>query len=144
MADPRADLKAAYSLLDEETQGGVVELARSLIEETLTATKGQLVKAVEIRCKDCNKLRIYDIPVQVPDVLTRLKGFEIIANQLQGSPATTTKIEVDVGARTLEELRLLSNEDLARIAGIDLSEEAEWEELQSSPKELESSSQPGS
>lgn len=126
MADPRKDLSAAYALLDEESQGGVVELAKQMLVETLTATKEQLVKGHEIKCRDCGKVRIYDIPIKAPDVLTRLKGFEIVANQLQGTPQTTTKVEVSVSARTLEELEALSNEDLARLAGV---EEAVWEEL---------------
>lgn len=125
MADPRKDLSAAYGLLDADTQGGIVELARSLIEETLTASKEQLVKGHEIKCRDCGKVRIYDIPVRVPDVLTRLKGFEIIANQLQGKPAETQKVEVNVVARTISELEALTDEDLAVLA----AEDAEWSEL---------------
>ena len=126
MADPRKDLTAAYGLLDEETQGGIVALAKQMLEETLLANKDQLVKGVQIICKDCGHKRIYDIPVQVPDVLTRLKGFEIIANQLQGKPAETQKVEVNVTARTIGELEALSNEDLAALAG---AEDAEWDEL---------------
>lgn len=126
MADPRKDLTAAYGLLDEETQGGIVALAKQMLEETLLANKDQLVKGVQIICKDCGQKRIYDIPVQVPDVLTRLKGFEIIANQLQGKPAETQKVEVNVTARTISELESMSNEDLAALAG---AEEAEWAEL---------------
>ena len=126
MADPRRDLTAAYGLLEEETQGGIVALAKQMIEETLLASKEQLVKGFEIICKDCGQKRIYDIPVQVPDVLTRLKGFEIIANQLQGKPAETQKVEVNVTARTIGELEALSNEDLAALAG---AEDAVWAEL---------------
>lgn len=126
MADPRKDLTAAYGLLDEETQGGIVALAKQMLEETLLANKDQLVKGVQIICKDCGHKRIYDIPVQVPDVLTRLKGFEIIANQLQGKPAETQKVEVNVVARTLQQLEGLTNEELAELAG---AEEAEWAEL---------------
>lgn len=126
MADPRKDLTAAYSLLDEETQGGIVALAKQMIEETLLASKEQLVKGYTIICKDCGTKRIYDIPVQVPDVLTRLKGFEIIANQLQGKPAETQKVEVNVVARTLDQLEGLTNEELAELAG---AEDAEWAEL---------------
>lgn len=126
MADPRRDLTAAYSLLDEETQGGIVALAKQMIEETLLASKEQLVKGYTIICKDCGTKRIYDIPVQVPDVLTRLKGFEIIANQLQGKPAETQKVEVNVVARTLDQLEGLTNEELAELAG---AEDAEWAEL---------------
>ena len=126
MADPRKDLTAAYQLLDEETQGGIVELAKQMLAETLLAQKEQLVKGYTIICKDCGTKRIYDIPVQVPDVLTRLKGFEIIANQLQGKPAETQKVEVNVTARTIAELDAMSNEDLAALAG---AEDAEWAEL---------------
>ena len=126
MADPRKDLTAAYGLLDAETQGGIVALAKQMIEETLLASKEQLVKGYTIICKDCGTKRIYDIPVQVPDVLTRLKGFEIIANQLQGKPAETQKVEVNVVARTLDQLEGLTNEELAELAG---AEDAEWAEL---------------
>ena len=126
MADPRRDLTAAYGLLDEETQGGIVQLAKQMIEETLLASKEQLVKGYTIICPDCGKKKLYDIPVQVPDVLTRLKGFEIIANQLQGKPAETQKVEGNVVARTLDQLEGLSNAELAELAG---AEEAEWAEL---------------
>jgi hypothetical protein len=124
MADPRKDLGSAYALLDEQTQGGIVELAKQMLVETLTATKEQLVKGHEIKCRDCGRVRIYDIPIRAPDVLTRLKGFEIIANQLQGNPQTSAKLEVNVTARTMQELEALSMEELAQLAG-----EAEWEEL---------------
>ena len=126
MADPRRDLTAAYGLLDEETQGGIVQLAKQMIEETLLASKEQLVKGYTIICPNCATKKLYDIPVQVPDVLTRLKGFEIIANQLQGKPAETQKVEVNVVARTLGQLEGLSNAELAELAG---AEEAEWAEL---------------
>lgn len=126
MAKPRKDLSAAYNTLDEETQGGIAQLAKQMIEETLLASKEQLVRGYEVICKDCGQKRIYDIPVQVPDVLTRLKGFEIIANQLQGKPAETQKVEQNITVRTVAELEALSNEDLAALAG---AEDAEWAEL---------------
>ena len=126
MAKPRKDLSAAYNTLDEETQGGIRELARQTLENALTATKDQLVKGYLITCPDCGKKKLYDIPVKVPDVLTQLKVWEMLADQLEGKPAETQKVEVNVVARTLGQLEGLSNAELAELAG---AEEAEWAEL---------------
>ena len=126
MADPRRDLTAAYQLLDDETQGGIVALAKQMLEETLLATKHQVLKGVVLECRKCMKHNMYDVPYEAPDVLTRLKGFEIIANQLQGKPAETQKVEVNVAVSRIEELEALSMEDLAALAG---SSDAVWAEL---------------
>lgn len=125
MADPRSLLKESWNRLSEDEQTDLMGLAVEMWRETLTATKGQLVKGV-FECRSCSRQNKVEVPVEVPDIATRAKAFAVLADQTYGKPEETRKIQVDVGARTLEALEGLSMAELALVAGV---EEAEWSEV---------------
>ena len=127
MADPRKLLAESWDRLDESKHDELMALAMQLWEETLSATKEKLVKGVVLECRGCHKRNMYDIPIEMPDILTRAKAFAEIANQSHGKVPETKQIEVNAGERTLAALEGLSLGELAAIAGS--VEEAEWAEL---------------
>ena len=128
--DLRRVLSDAWEKLDDEQKHEVDTWALEAWQASLSATKEQLVKGYLIICKDCASRHIYDIPVQVPDVLTRVKALEILANQAWGKPAETQRVEINVGERTLEALEAMPLHELAQIAGeaVD-AQDGEWAEL---------------
>lgn len=125
-ADLRASLKAALEQLDDEQVGGLRQIALELWTDVLRAQKEQLVKAVAITCSHCSKTKLYDIPIPVPDLTTRMKGLDILMNQALGKPVETREVTVDVGERTLAQLEGMSMRELAELAG---AVDAEFAEL---------------
>ena len=123
MPDPRKDLAAAYEQMGSKQQEQIQQLMFELWEQTLSATKDQRVTQVII-CKSCAKRHLYDFPVQVPDVLTRLKAFEVLANQMLGKPAETRTVEVEVRHWTPELIEGASDAELLELAS---AEDADWE-----------------
>lgn len=120
-------LAQAWVYLNETEQDSLREQQLQLWRDTLSATEDQLVKAVEIICKDCGKKRIYDIPVKVPDIRTRVWAAQILDELAHGKAPERKQIDVNVlVAHTLESINGASDEELAAIIG---AEEAEWAEL---------------
>lgn len=119
MSDLRAMLKESAQRLSEEERAELEGLVMELWRETLTATKGQLVKGV-FECRGCGKQNLVEVPVQMPDIATRAKAFEIFANQAYGKPQESRTLTIDVGERTLEEMRRMSTAELARMAGVEV------------------------
>lgn len=129
--DLRRVLSDAWEKLDAEQKAEVDGYALAAWTEALTATKGQLVKGVDIICKDCGQKRLYDIPIETPDLLTRVKALEILANQAWGKPPEQKEVTVNVGERTLEALESMSLHELAQLAGDAV--DAQWEPLELPP-----------
>ena len=128
--DLRRVLSDAWQKLDDEQKAEVDRWALDAWEAALSATKDQVVKGYQIICKDCGQKRLYDIPVQVPDVLTRVKALEILANQAWGKPPEQKEVVVNVGERTLEALESLPLHELAQLAGVAVdAHDAEFHEL---------------
>lgn len=130
MADPRKLLAESWDRLDESKHDELMALAMQLWEETLSATKEKLVKGVVLECRGCHKRNMYDIPIEVPDILTRAKAFAVLADQGYGKPEESRTVTVDVGERTLEQLRALPMHELASLAGVS---DAEWQPAELPP-----------
>lgn len=125
--DPRRLLRDSWADLSPEQHERLRALAAESWEACLTASREQLVKGVDIVCRDCGQKRLYDIPVQVPDILTRARAFQIFAEEGFGKQAETQVQQVSITVRTVQELAALPDEELAAIAG---AEEAEWAPLE--------------
>lgn len=124
-------LAQAWEALNESERDVIREQQAQLWRDTLAATEDQLVKAVEIICKDCGHKRIYDIPVRVPDLRTRVWAAQVLDEVAHGKPVERRQVDVNVlVAHTLAELEGLSNAELAAYVG---AEEAEWAELPELP-----------
>lgn len=123
MSDPRKLLKESWSKLDSEQHAELEQLAMELWRETLAATKGQVVQGV-FECRGCHKQNKVEVPVEVPDIVTRAKAFAILAAEGYGKVPEVRQIEVNAGERTLAALEALPLHELAAVA-----EEAEWHEL---------------
>lgn len=115
-SDLRRSLQDALELLDGEERVGLQAIALELWKDVLTAEREHLEKAVRVTCRSCAKTHIYDIPLPVPDLTTRMKGLDILMNQALGKPTEKREVVVDVTARTLSELGSLSSSELAAIA----------------------------
>ncbi len=124
--DLRRVLSDAWERLEDADRERVNELAGEMWEQALTATRDQLVRGYEIICPSCTKRKLYDIPVSVPDVLTRVKALEILANQAWGPRAEPERV-VSITVRTVQELAALPDEELALVAG---AVDAEWAPLE--------------
>jgi hypothetical protein len=119
MPDPRQLLKESWERLTSEQREEIDALVMQAWTETLAATKGRREKAT-FRCQSCDHLNLVEYRVEVPDILTRAKAFEVFANQAFGKPVEERRIQVDVGAQTLEALERLSTLELARMAGVEI------------------------
>ena len=103
-------------------------------EQVLSADKELVVKGVGVVCRTCHKQHLYDIPVSVPDLVTRVKALEVLLNQQMGKPAESVEVRVSLPS-TLEELEALSSAELAQLAAGDVVE-GEWEELDDEREDL--------
>lgn len=97
---------------------------RQLIDDAFAAEKVRDV-SVGITCKCCGKYRRYVIPVPLPDFASRTKALEALLTQAKGKPAETKTVDLNVRAATTRaELEALSDEQLALVAAVELSDEA--------------------
>jgi len=137
VADPRNLLKEAWSRLDAQEREDLVELAMESWRACLSATKGHVEKAVMVECRGSGKMNMVDVPVRLPDLQTRSKAFEVLAEEGFGAVPERRKVEVDLGEVTLEALRSMSMRELAEIAGLETGEwgpeTVEWEPLAQLP-----------
>lgn len=129
MADPRSLLKESWTRFSTEEREELESLGMELWRQTLAATKGQVVTGV-YECRGCHKQNKVEVPVEVPDILTRAKAFAVLADQGYGKPEETRVVTVDVGERTLEQLRALPMSELAALAGVS---DAEWSPVELPP-----------
>ncbi len=128
-SDLRRSLQQALEHLDGEQKDGLQAIALELWKDVLTAEKEHLEKAVKITCRSCSKTHIYDVPLPIPDLTTRMKGLDILMNQTLGKPTEHREVRVDVTQRTLSEIGSLSTSELAAIASGAETVEAEFVEL---------------
>ena len=100
-------------------------LAVELWRESLSASRVRQEKGL-FACRKCGAENTVVMEVELPDIVTRSKAFEILANQAYGKPLESRVVSVDVGERTLEALEAMSMRELASVAGV---VDAEWAEL---------------
>lgn len=124
--DLRRVLSDAFERMEAADQERVTEMGYAVWEAAMTAIYEELVRGVEIICKDCGQKRLYDIPVQRLDVLTVAKTLEILQTLTWGKPAEPER-RVSITVTTREELALKSDEELELVAG---SVDAEWAPLE--------------
>lgn len=83
---------------------------RELISSVVDVRKRRLVK---VQCRHCRKLGEYW--VEVPDPVQAVKGLSALLDQAHGRPVE--RVESSVRVSSVEEIRGLSDEELARLAG---------------------------
>ena len=120
--------------MDGPDGSGLRAKALAIWEQAFDAEKELLVKGVGVVCRNCHKQHLYDIPVSVPDLVTRVKALEVLLNQQMGKPAESVEVRVSLPS-TLEELEALSSAELAQLAAGDVVE-GEWEELDDEREDL--------
>lgn len=119
MTDPRQLLKDSWDRLTDEEHEELQALVMDAWRQTLAATRDKTVKGV-FRCQKCDHSNLVEVPVEMPDLVTRAKAFEIFANQAYGKPQETRRVQVDVGEVTLEALQRMSMTELARYGGFEI------------------------
>ena len=124
-ADFRKNLVDAFQHLDSSDHN-LSSRAVELVERVLSAEK-ELVVQSDMICKYCDRRQLQPIAVKAPDLLTQLKGLEILLNQMHGKPAETRTVEVVVPRVSLRELDSLSDEELRALAAAD---DADWEPVE--------------
>ncbi len=82
----------------------------TLIKESLSAEKEVWAT---VKCKHCSREGKYTVPV--PNWRERAQVLQILADQSKGKPAEEKRVVVDITARRLEDLRSLSDRELAEI-----------------------------
>lgn len=122
MAVPNARrlLAEAWERLSVEQHEELRALAMESWRECLSASKDRLVKGFAFECRGCGKRQLVDVPMEVPDVLTRARAFEVLARESFGAVPDRLEVSAEVGERTLAALEALSTAELARIAGVDV------------------------
>jgi hypothetical protein len=108
------------------------EPLRLLVEE---AFRGQSTKNVwhAFACDKCGKKQKHEVAVEVPSakLSERVKALTALLDQAKGRPAEQRKVTVDVTVRALEDLRSLSDGQLAAIAsGAAAVEDGDWVPLE--------------
>lgn len=98
---------------------------KTLIEEMFAAERMREV-SVPITCKECGEQRKYVIQVPLPDLVSRVKGLDMLLTQAKGKPAETKLIDLNVtAAHTRAELEGMSDEQLALLAAAQVEEETD-------------------
>lgn len=116
---PRDLLKESWQFLGEDDPEELRRMALELWRETLSASKTKQHKG-RFNCRHCGEENLTVMEVEQPDLTTRTKAFEILANQAYGKPEETKTIVHDIGKVALEALGSMSTAELARYAGVDV------------------------
>jgi hypothetical protein len=115
--------------LNREIDGRSDEEIKRIVDDAFGGSNRRIMRRVY--CPSCEFK--FDHEFTVPDGAKTVDAVTKLLAEAKGKPTETRRVEVDITARTMDELEELSDRQLAELAAAELAgaEEAEWKMLPS-------------